>query len=233
MGLLDRLRRSPARAREVLQAAGGPVSAYAATPPPDRDTPLADLALLALDFETSGFDPRRDHLLSVGYVPVDGRTITLGGARHYHVRPPAGSNGVGQSATIHGLTDDAVADGVDAVEALHDVATALAGRALLVHFAQVETTFLARICRAAYGVDLPLTVVDTMELARRMLPGGPFEDPPRGALRLWGARAAYGLPVYAAHNALLDALSCAELYLAQTSELTADGAPLSLKHVTA
>ncbi|MEI2777971.1 MAG: exonuclease domain-containing protein [Tetrasphaera sp.] len=231
MGLLDRLRRSPGRAQEVLSAAGGPMRTYAETPLPGVDTPLGELPLLALDFETTGFDPKSAHLLSVGYVPVDGRSIVLGGARHYHVRPPAGSNGVGQSATIHGLTDDTVADGVEPREALHDIAAALAGRALLVHFASVETRFLARICRAAYGVELPLVVIDTMELARRMLPDSPFNDPPRGALRLWGARAAYGLPVYAAHNALLDALSCAELYLAQTAELAASGRARQLRHV--
>lgn len=41
----------------------------------------------------------------------------------------------------------------------------------------------------------------------------------RGSIRLWGARERWGLPVYKAHEALTDALACAELYLAQLTEL--------------
>ena len=51
-----------------------------------------------------------------------------------------------------------------------------------------------------------------------------------GDLRLWSARERHGLPVTTAHDALGDALACAELYLAQTAELIASG-PLSLRDV--
>ena len=49
-------------------------------------------------------------------------------------------------------------------------------------------------------------------------------DPSPERLRLWGARERYGLPEYRAHDPLVDALACAELYLAQVSELRDRGA---------
>ena len=52
-----------------------------------------------------------------------------------------------------------------------------------------------------------------------LLSRGFDDEPPKGSLRLWTARGQYGLPHYPAHQALTDALACAELYLAQTAEL--------------
>ncbi|CCH73033.1 3'-5' exonuclease [Nostocoides australiense] len=211
--------RGEAKGLSRLAQAGGPVGAYAAAGLPDPATPAAHLRLLALDVETTGLDPAKDHILSVGFVPVSGRAITLDGAGQVHVRPPDGHEGVGASATVHGLTDDQVAEGVSAREALDLVAAALTGRVLLAHHAPIEVGFLSAVCRAAYGCDLPVRVIDTLALAQRAYPA--HVEPPPGALRLWSARARFGLPVYGAHDALMDALACGELYLAQLAELEA------------
>ena len=56
-----------------------------------------------------------------------------------------------------------------------------------------------------------------------------------GAMRLWTARERRALPAYRAHEALTDALACAELYLAQRAELQArtPETTLTLRHVVA
>ncbi|MFL0578537.1 exonuclease domain-containing protein [Dietzia sp. 179-F 9C3 NHS] len=226
--MFDALRRRTAAARRERAAAGlpgGPLRRYLETAPPGPDTPLADLPLLAVDVETTGFDPRRDRLLSVGFVPVDGDRIVLAGAGGTVVRGdgPGDDDGVGQSAVLHGLTDDALATGRSDVEALDAVLDALTGRVLLAHFTQMETGFLGELCTRLHGVTAPFVVVDTLELHHRLLTGGPdmgfSTDPSPGELRLWAARERYGLPVYRAHDAVVDALACAELYLAQIKEL--------------
>jgi DNA polymerase-3 subunit epsilon len=73
-----------------------------------------------------------------------------------------------------------------------------------------------------------MTAVDTMELQSRVLRSHAGDDLPPGALRLTTARAHLGLPRYAAHEALTDALACAELYLAQVDRLSG-GQPMSLR----
>jgi DNA polymerase-3 subunit epsilon len=75
-------------------------------------------------------------------------------------------------------------------------------------------------------------VVDTLELEHRLVMTAWQPDPPVGALRLWAARERYGLPRTGPHHALVDAVACAELYLAQTSQL-ADGRPLPLRRLLA
>ena len=112
---------------------------------------------------------------------------------------------------------------------------ALSGRVLLAHFARIETEFLAAVCEKAWGAALPCVVVDTFELERRAVAGSWGSEPVSGALRLWTARERRGLPVYRAHEALTDALACAELYLAQRAELEAQRpeTALTLRQVVA
>ncbi len=221
-------RNSPAalRSKALRSAAPGPLRDYLDVPPPDPATPADELRLLAVDLETTGLDPRCDQVLSVGWVPVDGRSIDLSGARRFVVR--AGVE-VGQSATVHRLTDDEVAAGMPLDEVLPRLLAALRGRVLLAHFTDIEEQFLSRACRERYGAPLPVARVDTLELQRRLIVGR-GAAPMRIGLRLWTARERFGLPSYPAHDALQDALACAELYLGQVAELSAR-APVTLRRL--
>lgn len=218
------------RRRAARRLPDGALRHYLETPPPGASTPISELELLAVDVETTGLDPRRDRVLSVGWVPVDGDRIVLGGADSMLLRADADGDddGVGQSATLHGITDDEIATGADVGVALDRVFAALAGRVLLAHYDAMETGFLGALCSSVYGVRPPFVTVDTLELQRRVLGGGLdrdfVPDSSTDGLRLWSARQRYGLPLYRAHDALVDALACAELYLAQTAELGEHGA---------
>jgi DNA polymerase III subunit epsilon len=211
----------------------GPLAGVAQAAPWPRDTPLADVELLALDLETTGLDPRRHELLSFGFVPVLGMEVRLGGAGHLAVRP---RGDVGPSAVVHGLTDDTLALAPPLEEVLPEVLHTLVGadgrrRVLLAHFARVETTFLRAACRSLYGSTVRPQVVDTLEVERRLLHSQPHELT-RGFFRLDACRQRHHLPRYRAHSALTDALACAELFLAQGAQLEERlGRPLLLGDV--
>lgn len=195
----------------------GPVRDLAEAPPPRSTTPVWKVDFLAVDLETTGLNPRRDHVLAVGWVPVTGGQVLLGGAQEEVVRPPAGVD-VGDSATVHGLTDDQLASAPTLADVLPALLAALHGRILLAHHAKIELEFLARAVRTAYDTRLPLTAVDTLSLQHRLMVGSHGEIAP-GVLRLDAARRHYGLPRYSAHRALTDAIATAELLLAQAAEL--------------
>lgn len=222
LGVFGRERR---RARLAAATPEGPIRRCLETPPPSPATDVSELRLLALDLETTGLDPRTDHLLSVGFVPVDGLAIDLAGATQLLCRA---ETEVGQSAAVHGITDDALAGGAPLREVLERVAEALTRRVLLAHHAVIETGFLSAACERVFGVPLPVDAVDTMQLQARVLRSHGGADLPPGALRLATARAHLGLPRYAAHEALTDALACAELYLAQVARLSG-GRGMTLK----
>lgn len=238
------LRRSPdhRRARQsAAQVTGSPgdevLRRYLATPFPPLGTDHTTLRLLAVDLETTGLDPAHDRIVSLGFVPVDGTSIVLGGASQAVVRGQDGDEqrGVGQSAAVHGLTDDEVAAGIELGDALDLLLQALTGRVLLAHHAAIEQGFLDVACRRVHGQPLPTLAVDTMALEHRLVTTGwqPGWDrePPQGSLRLPAARERHGLPRYRSHDALTDAQACAELYLAQVAEL-GRGRPVTLRQLT-
>lgn len=205
------------RVRDPSAYPPGPVRELAAAPPPRPVTPVAAVEFLAVDIETTGLNPRRDHVLAAGWVPVTAGQVMLADAREVLVRPPSGVS-VGSSATVHGLTDDEVAHAVTLTDVLPELLAALHGRVLLAHHTPIELRFLRRASRAAYDCGLPLTAVDTVSLQRRLFADAHDAVAP-GLLRLHGARDHFGLPRYRAHHALIDAIAAGELLLAQVGEL--------------
>lgn len=170
---------------------------------------------LALDIESTGLDPRRDQIISVGWVALEAGEILLGQAAHHLVR---GESGVGQSAAIHLITDSARARGATLDSVLEALFQAAAGRVIVAHHAPVERGFLDAACRRVYGVPFIAPVIDTLALERRRfaLRGG---HPGSGELRLGACRRRYGLPDYPLHDALGDALAAGELMLAQAAHI--------------
>nr|WP_224400051.1 exonuclease domain-containing protein [Corynebacterium poyangense] len=190
---------------------------------------LHDLPLLAVDVETTGLNPKKDVMVSIGWVPINGRTIDLSQAAELIIQGAPGFS-VGSSATIHYFTDEQLASGVSLDKAMDELLTALAGRVLLAHFSHIEQQFLARACQKVYRASFQPPVVDTFALERRRMERmGTY---PRGEdLRLPRVRERYGLPRYPNHSALHDALACAELYLAQTVDANSRGKVLGdLRH---
>lgn len=203
------------RRKLYAKAPEGALKEYLAEPFTASSTPVEDLQLLALDLETTGFDPDNDHLLSIGFVPVNGLDIQMGGARHIYVNQPIE---VGQSAVVHGVTDDDVAAGVPMQEALEETLRALTGRLLLAHHVRIERDFLRVAIKRTFGCGVLFDCIDTMKLHAQLMRVDQYEAP-YGTLRLASARSRFGLPRYRAHEAMTDALACAELYIAQVAEL--------------
>lgn len=179
--------------------------------------PFSRMDFLVVDVETTGLDRRRDHVLELGWVPVTRGEVVLEGVRGTVVRPPAGTV-VGESAVLHGITDDDLASAPGLADVVPELRAALQGRVLVAHHAPIEIGFLARALRDGQTDWAPLHVVDTMTLQRRLLVRG-HGEPPSGALRLDAARRRFALPRYAAHRAATDAIATAELLLAQVAEL--------------
>lgn len=187
---------------------------YLATPFPKPSADYREVDLLALDLETTGLDPRRDDILSIGYVGIRGNRIDLGSIRHRLVRTARAIPEA--SAIIHQITDDQAAQGALLDDVLAELLEALAGKVMIAHHATVEKGFLNDACHRVYGVGLTVPVIDTQTLAKRTLERrhSAFKA---SDLRLHALGERYNLPRYSAHNALSDALAAAELFLAQVS----------------
>lgn len=179
---------------------------------PDPSTPIDDVELLAVDMETTGLKPKQHQIVSIGWVPIVNNRVQLSGAKYVLIKGVE----VGNSATIHHLRDSDLENGCKLEEAMEMLTRDLMGKAMLAHFAPIETAFYSHACKQLWGKEPQLQVVDTFALERRHMER--MSTLPRGEdLRLSRVRSRYGLPNYPNHNALTDAIACAELYLAMAA----------------
>jgi len=177
---------------------------------PGPGSHVGEIEFVALDIETTGLDAATADMLSVGWVIVRKGRIALETAQTYLVQP---SGEVGDSASVHGLTDTVVGAGQNWGVVLDKIVEVLRGRALLVHHAGLDKALLDRACLQRYGARLLVPVVDTLAIEERRQNRNHHLDA-GGSLRLSDLRERYGLPRYAAHDCLVDAIATAELLLA-------------------
>ncbi len=221
----------PARlAHGAAQARDPRLQAYFAAGCPAPDTPIAEVPLVALDFETTGLDPDRHAIVSIGLVPFTLSRIRCRAARHWVVRPQRPLNQ--DSVTIHGITHSDIDTAPDLDEILQPLLSALAGRIAVVHYRAIERPFLdvALRWRLQEGISFP--VIDTMAIEAHLHP----KRRPNWLQRLTGersvsirladSRSRYHLPHYAPHHALTDALATAELLQAQIQHHFSPETPL-------
>ncbi|GLS24306.1 3'-5' exonuclease [Marinibactrum halimedae] len=168
---------------------------------------------LVVDTETSSLHPQDGELLSIGWVVIRQGSIQLNSSRHLMIRP---SQSVGDSATIHQLRDCELNEGITEAEMMTQLIDAAQGKILVFHHASLDLRFLNAACQRCLGGPLLLPTLDTLQIEKQRLER---RNQPivQNALRLGSCRARYNLPIYPAHNALVDALATAELLIAQFS----------------
>lgn len=191
----------------------GPLADLLSSELPSKRAAFEDLEFLCLDIETTGLDIKTAEILSVGWVVIRRNRADLSTAAHYLVRPPGV---VGNSATVHGITDSKVETGIDTADVMDLVVQALPGRCLVVHHAPLDKSLLDRESRRCFGAPLAVPVVDTLALERRRRQRAHHLESD-DSLRLPDLRRSYGLPWYTGHDALADAIATAELLLAMVA----------------
>jgi len=203
-------------ATHAAAAPAGPLADFYRRPPPAPDTPLADVPMIAVDLETTGLDPDRDAIVSIGMIDMTLDSIRCRGACHWIFRPDRSLSST--SVTIHAITHSDVSGSPSLGSHFDRILEALAGKVVVAHFAPIERRFLERAARGIFGYPLLFPIVDTMELERRH-----YQKGWRGifsridSLRLDACRRRLNLPRYKAHHALTDALATAELLQAQVA----------------
>lgn len=193
----------------------GALKDFLSVPFPDLKTPIQQIPILSVDFETTGLDAKLDKLLSVGFVDIKHQQIKLNSCYHQIIKTKAQLEE--SNVIIHHITDEQKNQGEKLRTVVEALLKALAGKVMLVHFARIEKQFLQQACFELYGVIPPLPMIDTLVIAKRKLDKRDVAYDP-SELRLSSLRNKYQLPEHHAHNALNDAIATAELYLAQTSK---------------
>ncbi len=170
---------------------------------------LDDGRFVVYDLETTGTNIRRDDIVEIGAITVD-RRQEVGAPFHSLVRPRSGH--IPRGATeVHGLTYADVRD-APFIEAVLPAFLRYVGDAILVghNIERFDNPILDRELRHAFKRGLTNPSLDTLEIARRLLP--------RMSHKLGALVKYFGLAAQADHRALSDARHERDLLFALLAE---------------
>jgi DNA polymerase III subunit epsilon len=181
---------------------------------PDGHQPLGTIDFVVVDVETTGWTPGTAQITEIGAVRVSGGKLK--GQFTSLVNPGAA---IPERVTeLTGITDAMVATAPPLANARNAGSTRSSGGVLTAHNAPFDIAFLTAACRAC-GLPWPqLPVVDTVDLARRVL--GEDEVP---NCKLATLAEYFGARTTPSHRALADALATADVLTALLPRLAAAG----------
>lgn len=190
---------------------------YYANPFPENKDFISDINIVSLDFETTGLSIEADDIISIGLVNISHLGIHLDSCSHQLINV---KNELPEtSVVIHQITDSAIASGISIEEALPNLLKELSGKVMLAHNANVEFGFINKMCQKLYATEFIIPVIDTQHLAKRSLERKNSAYKSK-ELRLFNLRKSLNMPAYKAHNALMDAIATAELFLAMFNRIS-------------
>ncbi len=195
---------------------GAGAAAYKCARPPSGRTPWSAASYCTIDLELSGLDPRRDEIVSFGAIPIEEGRVQLSAAVQGRVRPLGSMSEA--AIRVHGMRAIDLADAPPLDIAIDPLLAVMAGRVPVVHVAAVERSFLRPALRRQ-GLRLRRPMIDTSVLGLVWLHERDGQGPQR--MSLTNLALALGLPVHHPHDALDDALTTAQAFIALAMHLDA------------
>jgi len=170
----------------------------------------AGVRVVVFDCETTGLDPVRDRIISIGAVGVRDGEICL--AETFEALVPMAF--ATASEEVHGITPARAAEGVPEVQAVAGFLEFVGDAVLVGHHVGFDLAMVRRVAESGLGRSLVNRAVDTMTLALALeaaggLPG--FE--PSGGHDLDRLCAWFGIVAHDRHTASGDAFLTAQLFL--------------------
>ncbi|MBK5292026.1 MAG: 3'-5' exonuclease [Acidobacteriia bacterium] len=174
------------------------------------DTPAAQVRFVVLDTETTGLDPRRDRIITIGALAVRDGEILLEDA--FEVMLTIAYNN--SSVTVHGITRDEAAGGMEEPEALALFLDYLRDGVIVGHHIGHDIQALNCACERHFNLTLRNRWLDTMDLTLRLHDDGAFADRPMAnGFSLDALCEMFGVAAHDRHTAGGDAFLTAHIFL--------------------
>ncbi len=176
----------------------------------DKGQRLSDTAVV-FDIETTGFGPGSDHIIEIGAVKVREGEIVEHFSSFLNPQVPIPL----EIEKLTGITDEMVLSAPTVEVVLPQFLAFCEGAVLVAHNAAFDTSFI-RAKAAALQIKTDFTVVDTVGMARVLLPDLKNH-------KLDTVAAACGVSLENHHRAVDDAGATAEIYLSLCRKLAEQG----------
>lgn len=174
------------------------------------ETPVSEVRFVVLDSETTGLDPRRDRLITIGAVAVENGEICLDDS--FEVLLKMDYNHA--SVTVHGITRDEASHGMDEPEALALFLDYLRDGVIVGHHIGHDIQTLNVAYERHFNIQLKNRSLDTMDLTLHLNDDGAFAGRPMAqGFTLDALCDMFGISPHDRHTAGGDAFITAQVFL--------------------
>ena len=180
----------------------------------DPAAPVEAVRYVVMDTELTGLDVRKDSVISVGAVVMQGGRILLGETFSEMVSPETAM--CTESIVVHGITPSDVAGKRAIGTVIGDLLAFCEGAVVVGHFLSLDLAVLGREMKRLGRGKFPQPAADTLRLHEWVQAHSRgFSNEYSGSEEnkdLFSLAKKYHIPVSAAHNALMDAYITAQLF---------------------
>lgn len=175
----------------------------------DLDTPLDKIPFVVFDTETTGLNVKNDQILSIGAVRLQGWEIKVEESLDFFVHQVY--EPVKSTVEIHGIVPKDREDSLEEVQAIRCFLEFIKNSVLVGHHVAFDVAMINAALNEIVGGKLCNTSIDTIRLARRLMPPSPLT--PSVSLTLDELCRQYNISLNDRHTAAGDAFLTALLFL--------------------
>ena len=175
-----------------------------------EDAAVAKVRFVVLDSETTGLDPHTDRIITIGAVAIVDGEIVIEDSFEALIKMAHNTSAV----TVHGITRDESAKGVDEAQALEVFLDYLRDGVIVGHHIGHDIATLDAAYSRHWGVRLRNRSLDTMDLTLHLEQAGAFAGrPPIRHFTLDALCDLFGVIPHDRHTASGDAFITAQVFL--------------------
>lgn len=165
--------------------------------------------VVVFDTETTGLNPKKDEILSIGAVKLKGNKILMSQKFELFVKP---TREVGeQSIKIHQIRNIDLENGCEPREAIEQFLHFIGARPLVGYYLEFDIKMINKYVKPWLGINLPNSQIEVSGLYHdkkiKFIPDGVID------LRFDVMMKELGLPIFGKHDALNDAVMTAMMYI--------------------
>lgn len=174
-------------------------------------TPVEATRFVVFDTETTGLNPQKDKIISIGAICIEHYDIEI--AHSFEAYLKQESSGNKESIPIHQiLKQDLQKNATEETEALKDFLTFIGNSVLVAHYAIFDKSILSKALKKCFHIPLLNKAIDTIHLAKRLDGVSYFDQSDSSSYALDQLCEKYQIEVNERHNSAADALATAELF---------------------
>lgn len=164
---------------------------------------------VCLDCETSGLNPQKDEILSIGAVHIKDNKILMRKTFNIFLKPSKNINV--ESIKIHHIRPIDLKNGIDAQEAIYQLLDFIGSRPIVGYYIKFDVAIISRYTKEFIGIKLPNKTIEVSSMYYKTIrkrSDYKFVD-----LRFDTILKKLDIPILGKHDALNDALMTAMIFL--------------------